>query len=101
MKFQQHKNTISDLSVIGLKVQGYISCSSKHLAQYRMGIRFAYGACAVIILLGQIFQNIYFSYAAAAIALGGMFPPRHPLDYVYNGVIRYWFKKPAIPPRPP
>ena len=93
-------NSISNLSIIGLRVQGYVSCPVKQLAGYRLGIRFAYGTCATIILLGLIFQNIYFYYTGLVLSLGGMFPPRHPVDYLYNGVIRYIFKKPAIPKRP-
>jgi len=94
-------NSISNLSIIGLKVQGYLNCSVRQLAEYRLGIRFAYGTCALIILLGLISQNVYFYYIGFAITIGGMVPPRHPVDYIYNGAIRHLFKKPAIPKRPP
>jgi hypothetical protein len=97
---KQAVKKISNLSFDGLKVQGYV-CPANQLAEYRLGIRFAYGTCASVILIGLIFQNAYFYYAGLVISFGGMFPPRHPVDYIYNGVIRHLFKKPAIPKRPP
>jgi len=98
---KEQNNSISNLSVIGLRVQGYLSCSVNQLAGYKPGIRFAYGTCAGIILLGLIFQNVYFYYAGLALSFGGMLLPRQPLDYLYNGAIRHIYKKPAIPKRPP
>lgn len=94
-------NSISKLSIIGLKIQGYVSCPVKQLAGYRLGIRFAYGTCATIILLGLSFQNVYFIFTGLTLSLGGMLLPRQPVDYLYNRAIRHIFKKPAIPKRPP
>jgi Domain of unknown function (DUF4395) len=93
-------NSISDLSIIGLRIQGW-TCSVPELASYKFGVRFAYGTCAAVVLLGLVFQNVYFYYAGFAITVGGMIPPWHPVDYLYNGLIRHLFKKPAIPKRPP
>jgi len=93
-------NSISNLSILGLRIQGW-TCTVPELAKYKTGIRFAYGTCAAVVLLGLVFQNIYFYYAGLGITIGGMIPPRHPVDYIYNGVIRHLFKKPTIPKRPP
>ncbi len=97
---KSNKSSISDLGILGLRIQGW-TCTVPQLAEYQLGIRFAYGTCAVIVLLGLVFQNVYFYYIAFAITIGGMIPPRHPVDYIYNGLIRHLFKKPAIPKRPP
>lgn len=98
---KEKNKPISHLSVIGLRIQGYISCSADQLAGYKLGIRFAYGICAGIILFGLIFQQKYFYYTGLALSFGGMLLPRQPLDYIYNGAIRHIYKKPAIPRRPP
>jgi hypothetical protein len=92
--------SIGDLAILGLRIQGW-TCSVPELAAYRFGIRFAYGTCAAIVLLGLALKNEYFYFIAFAITIGGMIPPRHPVDYIFNGFVRHIFKKAAIPKRPP
>jgi Domain of unknown function (DUF4395) len=91
----------SPLTRVGLRIQGYTQFSDAQLASFAPGIRFAYGACGLLVFIGLMLHQPIYYYAALAIALGGMFPPRHPMDYVYNGIIRHWLGKPSIPNRPP
>lgn len=82
-----------------LTVQGYSTYTDKELHDYRFGIRFAYALCGSIVLLGLLFHNISLLVVAAIVAFFGMFPPRHPFDYLYNGLVRHWLHKPKLPPR--
>ena len=94
------EKSISALSILGMKIQGW-SCSVRELTEYRLGIRLAYGACALIVLLGLVFQSAHFYVLGLIVTIGGMVLPRHPIDYLYNATIRKFFQKPAIPKRPP
>lgn len=92
---------ISPLTRVGLRIQGYTQFSDAQLASFAPGIRFAYGVCGILVSIGLILHQSAYYYAALAFALGGMFPPRHPMDYLYNILIRHWLAKPSIPNRPP
>lgn len=94
------KRNISELSIIGLRIQGW-TCAVPELAEHKLGVRFAYATCAALVLTGLLFQNVYFHYVGLAITIGGMIPPRHPVDYLYNAIIRHWLGRGALPKRPP
>jgi hypothetical protein len=80
-------------------VQGYVELTDQELADHTLGIRFAYGVCGSIVALGLLLANIPILAIAMIIAFFGMFPPYHPIDYLFNYAIRHLFKKPKLPPR--
>lgn len=82
-----------------LMVQGYCSYTDGELRAHRFGIRFAYVLCGTLVLLGLLLNYLPLLMAAAAIALLGVFPPRHPFDYLYNHLVRHLLRKPRLPPR--
>lgn len=90
---------ISRTCRLRLDVQGYENYSDKELNDYKFGIRFAYAVCATFVALGLALGNIMLLIIAAVVAFIGMFPPYHPVDYLYNYVIRHLFGKPKLPPR--
>ena len=82
-----------------LETQGYHGFSDQELAIHRFGIRFAYGLCTTLIIIGLILANIPVLIIAMLVAFFGIFPPYHPFDYLYNYLVRHLIKKPKLPPR--
>ncbi len=75
------------------ETQGYHGFTDAELNDYKIGIRFAYYGCASLVVLGLILSNIQILTIAMIIAFFGMLPPYHPLDYLYNYVIRHLIEK--------
>jgi GNAT superfamily N-acetyltransferase len=46
-----------------------------------------------------LLANLEILGVAMIITFFGSFPPYHPLDYLYNYVVRPWIGKPKMPPR--
>lgn len=90
---------ISQTCRLRLDVQGYQNFSDEELNDFKFGIRFAYAVCSTLVALGLVFSNITLLIIAGAVAFWGMFPPYHPVDYLYNYIIRHIFRKPKLPPR--
>ncbi|GIK64342.1 MAG: hypothetical protein BroJett018_21360 [Chloroflexota bacterium] len=82
-----------------LETQGYIGYTDTELGSFKFGIRFAYYLCGFIAVLGLLLTSPTILFSAMVIALMGAILPRHPFDYLYNHVIRYWINKPQIPLR--
>lgn len=82
-----------------LMVQGYLQYSDKELNDYKYGIRFAYYVCVSFVIVGLIMSDLRILGIAMTIAFFGMFPPYHPVDYLYNYALRYLIGKPKLPPR--
>lgn len=76
--------------------QGFRDMTGAELADHAFGIRFAYYLCGSLVLVGLITKNIPLLSAMLVIALLGMLPPYHPLDYLFNGVVRHIFQKPKL-----
>jgi hypothetical protein len=81
------------------EIQGYRGYSDSELDDFKFGIRFAYYLCTSIVIFGLLLANLEILSAAMIIAFFGSFPPYHPLDYLYNYVVRHLIGKPKIPPR--
>jgi hypothetical protein len=90
---------LSPLTRQRLVTQGYIDYSDKELNDYKMGIRFAYALCGVIVLFALIFNSPVLLVISATTAFFGTFLQRHPFDYLYNGALRHLIDKPVIPRR--
>jgi len=83
------------------EIQGFKGFTHEELYQHRVGLRLPYYTCGTIVFLGLLFNNIGILFIALLIAFFGIFPPYHPVDYIYNYVIRHWIDKPKLPPRAP
>ena len=64
-----------------------------------LGIRFAYLVCMSLVAAGLAFSSQTLLLIANGIALLGVLPPRHPVDYFYNYIFRLFMGRPKIPPR--
>lgn len=93
-------NAFHEFSRKHLSMQGYTGYSDEELTELKPGIRFAYIGCAKLVSSALFLQQpVFFLLAAAA---GGLtlFLPYHPFDYIYNYGVRFFLRKPAVPPRP-
>ena len=82
-----------------LEEQGFTGFTDTEISQHRFGIRFAYVICMTVVALGLIFKSQTILLIANGIAILGMLPPYHPLDYIYNYGVRFLVKRPKLPPR--
>lgn len=95
----KNDSLISPVRKKRLEVQGYCEFTYPELTGYKFGIRLAYYVCGSIVALGLLLANVKILGVALMLAFLGMFPPYHPIDYLYNYVVRFVFNKPRIPPR--
>jgi hypothetical protein len=93
------KNTVSPTCRRRLEEQGFRGLSDSQLAEHKFGIRFAYYLCGTLVLIGLLFQSIPLLSVMLVIAALGMVPPRHPLDYLFNGVVRHLVGRPKLAAR--
>ena len=82
-----------------LEAQGVRGYSDRQLKDFAFGLRFAYVVCLSIVIAGLLLTSMPVLSAAFILAFLGMFPPRHPVDYFYNYILRHALGKPKIPPR--
>jgi hypothetical protein len=90
---------LSSKSRARLEEQGFRGFADSELGQHRLGIRFAYFICMTIVILGLVLRNQPLLLLANVIALLGVLPPYHPLDYLYNYLVRHLMNRPKLPPR--
>lgn len=81
--------------------QGFRGYSDAELASFAFGIRFAYVLCALVAIIGLMLTSIPILAVASLIAFLGVVLPRHPFDYIYIYIVRFWVDKPVIPKRTP
>jgi rhodanese-related sulfurtransferase/putative effector of murein hydrolase LrgA (UPF0299 family) len=92
-----------DLSVQqrNLFQQGYQSYSADQLKQIEWGLRFTPAACSLIALWGLMTQNPALLLFVAGLGIWAFFfPAGHPMDLLYNRVIRHAFGAVALPANP-
>jgi hypothetical protein len=82
-----------------LKAQGYCNYSDTELSELAFGNRFAYIVCGSLVAFGVATANIPILVAMTIVAFFGIILPYHPLDYIYNHVLRSMLNKPELPPR--
>ena len=81
--------------------QGYQSYSADQLKQIEWGLRFTPAACSLIALWGLITQNPAVLLFVAALGIWAFFfPAGHPMDLMYNRIIRHVFGAVALPANP-
>jgi len=87
--------------VRGLRQQGYTGCTNGELRQLAWGLRFTPAVCMAAALVGLAARYPPIHYALAV--LGGLalvLPAHHPLDMLYNHLVRPWTGGPLLPPNP-
>jgi len=82
-----------------LRAQGYCNQSDAEISGLAFGNRFAYIVCTSVVAVGVATAHIPTLAVMMVVALGGVVLPYHPVDYIYNHVLRGMLNKPELPPR--
>jgi phage shock protein E len=81
--------------------QGYQRFSPAELRQLEWGLRFTPTVCSLITLTGLVLQQAYVLLAVAVLGMWAFFfPAAHPMDLLYNHVVRRAFGAVALPENP-
>ncbi len=81
--------------------QGYTDYSPQELTEMEWGLRFTPFVCALIALYGLVTQQPGVLFSVAALGMWAFFfPATHPMDMLYNYVVRPAFAAAKIPPNP-
>lgn len=81
--------------------QGYQRFSPQELKQLEWGLRFTPAACSLIAAYGLYVQQPYILFAVAALGIWAFFfPAAHPMDLLYNHVVRHLFGAVRLPENP-
>ncbi|GAB2775650.1 DUF4395 family protein [Salinimicrobium soli] len=99
-KWNEDSCLISAVRRYHLKEQGYYrGFSEEEISLHSVGHRLAFQVCLTIFTLGLVLTNIPILVVAGLLAFFGVVLPWHPVDYLYNSVIRHWLDRPKLPPR--
>ncbi len=81
--------------------QGYQRYSPKELKQLEWGLRFTPAACSLIAAYGLVNQMPMLLFAVAGLGIWAFFlPAAHPMDLLYNHVVRHLFGAVKLPENP-
>jgi len=81
--------------------QGFQRFSPDELKQLEWGLRFTPAACSLIAAYGLYMQQPYILFAVAALGIWAFFfPAAHPMDLIYNHLIRPLFGAVKLPENP-
>ena len=81
--------------------QGYQHYTSGELQQLQWGLRFTPAVCTTMTVIALIYQLPWLAYIVSCLGLWAfLFPSAHPMDLVYNHLVRHPFKAIALPPNP-
>jgi rhodanese-related sulfurtransferase len=81
--------------------QGYENYTRQELTEMEWGLRFTPFVCALIALYGLVTQQPLVLFAVAFLgAWAFFFPAAHPMDLLYNHVVRPLFGAAKLPPNP-
>jgi rhodanese-related sulfurtransferase len=81
--------------------QGYQSYTPSELKQLEWGLRFTPSVCSLLTLVGLLLQLPWLLIAVSVLGfLAFFFPAGHPMDLLYNNVVRHAFGAVALPPNP-
>jgi rhodanese-related sulfurtransferase len=85
-----------------LMQQGYSTYSGDKLRSMSNGLRFTPLLCMFLAIYGMfVLQNPYWHFGIAALGiLPFWFPSAHPLDLLYNHVVRHVFRSEKLPQNP-
>ena len=81
--------------------QGYRDFNAAQLAQLDWGLRFTPVVCSLITLVGLYTENPKLLLLVSFLGIWAFFAPAaHPMDLLYNHLVRHLFKAVALPPNP-
>ncbi len=81
--------------------QGYQQYSAQELKQLEWGLRFTPAVCSAITAYGLYFQQPYVLFFVGFLGMWAFFfPAGHPMDFLYNHVIRHAFGAIKLPENP-
>jgi hypothetical protein len=84
-----------------LDMQGFSYLTREEKRRYAPLLRFTPATCTALVATGLILGSpVILAFTAAIALLGSMLPQAHPLDLVYNKILRHVLKTPALPPNP-
>jgi rhodanese-related sulfurtransferase len=84
-----------------LMQQGYEQFTEQQLTEMEWGLRFTPFVCALIALYGLVTQQPWVLFSVAGLGIWAfLFPAAHPMDRLYNHVVRPLFAAASIPPNP-
>ncbi|MHB0958638.1 MAG: DUF4395 family protein [Pirellulaceae bacterium] len=81
--------------------QGYQQFTKQQLTEMEWGLRFTPFVCALIALYGLVTQQPWVLFGVAVLGVWAfLLPARHPMDLLYNHVVRRFFGAAPLPPNP-
>jgi len=81
--------------------QGYQQYSAQELSQLDWGLRFTPAVCSTITAYGLYTQQSYVLFFVGILGMWAFFfPAGHPMDQIYNRVVRHAFKAIELPENP-
>lgn len=81
--------------------QGYQNYSPQELKQLQWGLRFTPTVCSLLTLIGLVTSSHLLLFIVAALGfLAFFFPSGHPVDLVYNHIVRHFFGAVKLPANP-
>lgn len=81
--------------------QGYQHYTPKELKQLEWGLRFTPAVCSAITAYGLITQQPYVLFFVGLLGMWAFFfPAGHPMDLLYNNVVRHAFSAMKLPENP-
>ncbi len=81
--------------------QGYQQFTPQQLTEIEWGLRFTPFVCALIALYGLITRQPWVLFVVAALGIWAfLLPAAHPMDLLYNHVVRRLFGAAPLPPNP-
>jgi len=96
---KNEKTILSPIRLNRLRAQGFTCENEKTLNEMAFGIRFAYRACVVLLIVAIATKSIALFSVMLSIAFLGIVLPNHPFDYLFNYTLRRWMRAPRVPAR--
>ena len=93
------KNTLSPIRLRRLRAQGFTCENEQTLQQMAFGIRFAYRACVLLLMVAIASKSLLLFSAMLGFSFLGIVLPNHPFDYMFNYTLRLWLRAPMVPAR--
>lgn len=93
------KHELSRARIHRLKTQGYLNHSDSEICELAFGHRFALISCTIIVGIGLALGSAPILATMSIVALGGVFLPYHPFDYIFNFFLSGPFHRKKVPPR--
>jgi rhodanese-related sulfurtransferase len=98
---QEERTTNASAMLGGLVQQGYKGCSLEELQALTWPLRFTPGVCMLGCIAGLALQSPPIHYGLAILGMSALFlPAHHPVDLLYNQIVRPLVGGATLPPNP-